>query len=93
MGMKPRTIRLDIGKISVEGLSPGEQARFSRELEVGLRDLANAEFGRGFAFGPREGGRWSAGSLPRDPTARQAAAQVVNRIRQGLVGQPGGNHA
>lgn len=90
--MKPRTLRLDIGTISVDGLPEAEHRSFSRALETGLRELAASGWA-GAVPASRDDANWNAGLLPRGSTARQAATQVVNRIRQGLADQAGGHHA
>ncbi|HWE85322.1 MAG TPA: hypothetical protein VG267_10290 [Terracidiphilus sp.] len=97
-----KSVHLHIDRITVDGLSAGEQRQFARALETKLRALAVAD---GVADGgDRNLGAVNAGVLRRGAGANQAATQVVNAIRarlssnnksgqhSGSRGREGGSH-
>jgi hypothetical protein len=87
----PRTVHFDIGRITLPGYSPGQQARFVSSLQTqlaGLADLADlaglaASDGRGWPAGapPRIGhldaGVLRPGAAPEEAAARIAAALLA----------------
>jgi hypothetical protein len=84
----PRTVHFDIGRITLPGYSPGQQARFVSSLQTqlaGLADLAGlaASDGCGWPAGapPRIGhldaGVLRPGAAPEEAAARIAAALLA----------------
>jgi hypothetical protein len=79
-----KRLLLHIDRIVVDGLSVAEQRRFSTALEAQLRAL----FEPGGLHASNGAIRsLSAGTLRPGTTARQAAAQVADSIRQGIIRQ------
>ena len=85
-----KEIHLHIDRITVEGLSAGEQRRFARALETELHALA-AEAGVGAiaAGDDRRIRSVNAGVVLPGVSANRAAAQVAKSIRRSLAGQAG----
>jgi hypothetical protein len=88
MGMK--SVKLDIERVVVEGLTGSGQRRFLRALEAQLHQLADADSANdGFAVGLTPNMRkriqtLDAGPLRPGTTPENAAAQVVRAIRESV---------
>ena len=85
--MKKRTLHLHIDRIVVEGLPDSRRHRFVRALESQLTELAESGLDTAFTRGAQQRiESLNAGQLRPRATAEQAAAQVVNSLRQSISG-------
>jgi hypothetical protein len=94
----PRTVHFDIGRITLPGYSPGQQARFVSSLQTqlaGLADLADlaglaglaASDGRGWPAGaPPRIGHLDAGVLRPGAAPEEAAARIAAALLAAVGG-------
>lgn len=80
-----KTLHLHIDRIVVEGLSESGQRRFVRVLESQLHALAESGIADGFTRNTRKRLQMlEVGQLRHGATPEQAAAQVIQSIRQSV---------
>ncbi len=89
----PRAVHFDIGRITLHGYSPGQQARFVSSLRTRLAGLAASE-GRSWPAGaPPRIGHLDAGVLrpgaPPEEAAERIAAALLAAVSGGTGARPG----
>jgi hypothetical protein len=87
----PRAVHFDIGRITLHGYSPGQQARFVSSLRTRLAGLAAGE-GHGWPTGTRRRiGHLDAGALRPGAPPEEAAERIAAALLA-AVGRRGGRH-
>ncbi|HEY4048398.1 MAG TPA: hypothetical protein VGM27_16155 [Acidobacteriaceae bacterium] len=86
-------LHFQIGRITAEGFTRGDQKRFESSLRSSLAELAHAHnphewsASAGLKVSRLDGGRLRPGASPEE-----AARQIANRIFATLRERPGGTH-
>jgi hypothetical protein len=81
------TVRFEIGRITLHGYAPGQQARFISALRAGLAELAD-NGGLAAAAG-RQVGHLDAGVLRAGAPPEEAARRIAAQVRAALTGGAG----
>jgi hypothetical protein len=81
----PRAVHFDIGRVTLPGYSPGQQARFVRSLQARLAGLAASHGDRWPGAAQRRIGHLDAGVLPASAAPEQAAEQVAASLFAALA--------
>jgi hypothetical protein len=89
--LAPRAVHFDIGRVTLDGYSPAQQARFVTALRARLIGLAATDTPVWPADGPRRRAHLDAGVLPAGAAPEQAAEQVAAALLAHL-GDPGARH-
>lgn len=87
----PRAVHFDIGRLTLEGYSPAQRARFVSSLRARLTELAGSDDRAWLTAGQRRLGRLDAGAL-RAGAAPEEAAQRVAATLLGHLATPAGRH-
>jgi hypothetical protein len=87
----PRAVHFDIGRLTLEGYSPVQRARFVSSLRARLSELAASDGQAWPAAGQRRFGRLDAGVL-RAGAAPEEAAQRVAATLLAHLAAPAGRH-
>jgi hypothetical protein len=84
----PRAVHFDIGRVTLHGYSPGQQARFVSSLRTRLDGLAARE-GLSWPSGPpRRIGNLDAGVLRPGAPPEEAAERVAAALLAAIGGRP-----
>jgi hypothetical protein len=84
--MSARILHLHIDRIVVDGMPASAQQRFMLALRGGLNEMAENGIPPQISASRRRIGSLDAGCLSSGATAEQAASQVLQAIRQNLMG-------
>jgi hypothetical protein len=84
----PRAVHFDIGRVTLDGYSPGQRARFVSSLRTRLAGLAASDGDRWPTAAQRRIGHLDAGVLQAGAAPEQAAERIAAALFAALADGP-----